>query len=55
MLAVDPSRAAALDLVPGPLRDAARAAAPPGTNVLVGGASMALADVRATTATATYG
>lgn len=39
----------ALDLVSGPLREVARAAAPAGTTVLVGGQSMAFADVRDTT------
>jgi RND superfamily putative drug exporter len=39
----------ALDLVAGPLRDAARAAAPPDARVLVGGQSMVVADVRDTT------
>ncbi|HEX6499164.1 MAG TPA: MMPL family transporter [Micromonosporaceae bacterium] len=44
-----PYSTAGLDTVSGPLRDAARAAAPAGTQVLVGGPSMAFADVRATT------
>jgi RND superfamily putative drug exporter len=35
-----------LDVVSGPLRTAAHAAAPPGATVLVGGESMGLADVR---------
>jgi RND superfamily putative drug exporter len=39
----------ALSLVDGPLRDAARRAAPSGTTVLVGGQSMAYADVRSGT------
>jgi putative drug exporter of the RND superfamily len=46
VLNLDPYGGAALDLVSGPLRDAARAAAPPGTSVLVGGQTMAFADVR---------
>src|SRR6266540_1080088 len=46
MLGVEPYGVDGLDLVSGPLRDAARAAAPPGTTVLVGGQSMAFADVR---------
>lgn len=46
MLAVDPYSTAALDLVSGALRDAAREAAPGGATVLVGGESMMLADVR---------
>jgi putative drug exporter of the RND superfamily len=49
LLAVEPYSAAALDLVAGPLRDAALAAAPAGAHVYVGGQSMAFADVRATT------
>lgn len=49
LLADDPFSADSLDLVSGALRDTARAAAPPGTTVLVGGQSMAFADVRATT------
>jgi RND superfamily putative drug exporter len=49
VLAVDPYGPAALDTVAGPLRSAARAAAPPGTTVLVGGQTMVLADSRATT------
>jgi RND superfamily putative drug exporter len=50
LLTANPYGTSALDLVSGPLRDQARAAAPPGTSVLIGGATMALADVRATTA-----
>jgi RND superfamily putative drug exporter len=46
ILAAEPYSLAALDLVSGPLRDAARAAAPPGATVLVGGQTMAFADVR---------
>ena len=46
LLPVEPFDAAALDLVAGPLRDAARAAAPPGAQVFVGGQTMAFADVR---------
>jgi RND superfamily putative drug exporter len=46
VLDTDPFGSAGLDLVSGPLRTAARAAAPPGTAVLVGGQSMAFADVR---------
>jgi RND superfamily putative drug exporter len=49
ILSSDPYAGAALDLVVGPLRDAARAAAPPGTRVLVGGQTMAFADIRAAT------
>jgi RND superfamily putative drug exporter len=49
VLALDPYSGPALDLVSGPLRDAARAAAPPGATVLVGGQTMMLADVRAAT------
>jgi RND superfamily putative drug exporter len=49
LLAVEPYSSAALDLVSGPLRDTALAAAPPGAHVFVGGQSMAFADVRATT------
>ncbi|MEV4753745.1 MMPL family transporter [Micromonospora sp. NPDC049559] len=49
VLAEPPFEPKALDLVSGPLRDAARAAAPAGTTVLVGGQSMAYADVRDTT------
>jgi RND superfamily putative drug exporter len=48
LLAMNPSSAEALDLV-GPLRDAAHAAAPPGTTVLVGGTTSATADLRAAT------
>jgi RND superfamily putative drug exporter len=48
LLADDPFTTTALDLVSGPLRDTARAAAPAGSHVLVGGQSMALADVRDT-------
>ena len=49
LLADDPFTAASLDLVAGELRETARAAAPPGATVLLGGQSMAFADVRATT------
>jgi RND superfamily putative drug exporter len=49
VLGLAPYSASALDLVAGPLRDAAHAAAPPGTTVLVGGQTMAFADVRDTT------
>jgi RND superfamily putative drug exporter len=49
VLAAEPYGSAALDLVSGPLRSTARAAAPAGTEVLVGGQTMAFADVRATT------
>jgi RND superfamily putative drug exporter len=45
---MNPSSAEALDLV-GPLRDAAHAAAPPGTTVLVGGTTWATADLRQAT------
>ena len=43
---MNPSSAEALDLIE-PLRDAAHAAAPPGTTVLVGGTTSATADLRA--------
>jgi len=46
LLAVDPYSAAAFDIVTGPLRDAARAAAPPEVTVLVGGESMLWAEIR---------
>jgi RND superfamily putative drug exporter len=46
ILAGAPFAPEALDLVSGPLRDTARLAAPAGTSVLVGGQSMAYADVR---------
>lgn len=49
ILAEPPFDPEALDLVSGPLRDTARAAAPAGGTVLVGGQSMAYADVRDTT------
>ncbi|HEX7744970.1 MAG TPA: MMPL family transporter [Micromonosporaceae bacterium] len=49
ILAAPPYAPASLDLVAGPLREAAHAAAPPGTEVLVGGQTMAYADVRHTT------
>ena len=45
---VDPYAEAGLDLVSGPIRDAARSVAPAGTTVVVGGETMALADVRDT-------
>lgn len=46
VLSAEPYSAQALDLVSGPLRDQARLAAPSGTSVLIGGATMAFADVR---------
>jgi RND superfamily putative drug exporter len=49
VLAVEPYGDKGLDLVSGPLRTAARAAAPQGSSVLVGGQSMVLADVRSAT------
>jgi len=49
ILADAPFDAESLDLVSGPLRDAARAAAPDGSTVLVGGQTMAYADVRDST------
>jgi len=49
VLSSDPYGQMALDTVSGPLPAAARGAAPPGTTVLVGGQTMALADSRATT------
>ena len=49
VLSVAPYSSDALNLVAGPLRDTARSAAPPGTTVLVGGQTMAYADVRAAT------
>jgi putative drug exporter of the RND superfamily len=49
VLSVEPYGTAGLDLVSGPLRKAARAAAPSGSTVLVGGQSMAFADVRSAT------
>ncbi len=49
VLSVEPYGTAGLDLVSGPLRRAARAAAPSGSTVLIGGQSMAFADVRAAT------
>jgi RND superfamily putative drug exporter len=49
VLAGSPYEEKALDLVSGPLRDRARAAAPHGTRVLVAGQTMALADMRAAT------
>jgi RND superfamily putative drug exporter len=49
ILAAEPYSAGALDLVAGPLRDAARQAAPAGTTTLLGGQTMAFADVRAAT------
>ncbi len=45
LLTMNPSSTEALDLVE-PLRDAAHAAAPPGTTVLVGGTTSATADLR---------
>src|SRR5439155_6614488 len=47
VLAVEPYGSRGLDLASGPLRDAARVAAPAGTTVLVGGQTMAFADIRA--------
>ncbi|WP_213456217.1 MMPL family transporter [Rhizomonospora bruguierae] len=44
-----PFAASSLDLVSGPLRSTARGAAPAGSLVLVGGQTMAFADIRATT------
>lgn len=49
ILSVEPYSNAALDLVSGPLRDQAERYAPAGTTVLLGGPSMAYADVRDTT------
>lgn len=49
VLSAEPYSATAMDLVSGPLRDAARASAPAGTSVLMGGQTMAFADVRDTT------
>jgi RND superfamily putative drug exporter len=49
VLSASPFSADALDLVSGQLRDLAHVAAPAGTDVLVGGQSMAFADVRDTT------
>jgi RND superfamily putative drug exporter len=49
ILAAEPYSTTAMDLVTGPLRDTARSAAPAGAAVLVGGETMALADVRDTT------
>ena len=48
LLTMNPSSAEALDAVE-PLRDAAHAAAPPGTTVLVGGTTSATADLRQAT------
>jgi putative drug exporter of the RND superfamily len=48
-IADNPTSTAALNLVAGPLRTAAHAAAGPGEQVLVGGATMATADVRTAT------
>jgi len=48
LLTMNPSSGEALDLI-GPLREAAHAAAPPGTTVLVGGTTSATADLRAAT------
>ena len=45
----NPTSTAALNIVSGPLRDAAHAAAGPGEQVLVGGTTMVTADVRAAT------
>jgi RND superfamily putative drug exporter len=49
VLAGAPYSTAAMDLVTGPLRAGARAAAPPGATVLVGGQTMAYAEVRSAT------
>ncbi len=49
VLSAAPYSPDAMNLVAGPLRDAARRAAPSGTGVLVGGQTMAYADVRAAT------
>jgi RND superfamily putative drug exporter len=49
VLSAAPYSPEALNLVAGPLRDTARSAAPPGTTVLLGGQTMAYADVRAAT------
>lgn len=49
VLKADPYAAKSLDLVSGTLREQARRAAPPGTTVLVGGATMSFADMRAHT------
>jgi putative drug exporter of the RND superfamily len=46
LLVAEPYSNAALDFVSGPLRDAARAGAPAGAEVLVGGQTMAFADIR---------
>ncbi|GAA5177199.1 hypothetical protein GCM10023322_01360 [Rugosimonospora acidiphila] len=46
VLSAQPYSTAALNLVDGPLRDRARAAAPAGTTVLLGGQTMAYAEVR---------
>ncbi|MBO0870507.1 MAG: MMPL family transporter, partial [Micromonosporaceae bacterium] len=46
VLTAAPYSGAALDLVAGPLREQARLAAPPGSTVLVGGATMTNADIR---------
>jgi len=45
-LAMNPTSATALNLVSGPVRDAARAAAAPGEQILVGGTTMTAADTR---------
>jgi RND superfamily putative drug exporter len=50
LLSQDPYGTPALDLVSGPLRTAAAAAAPPGTTTVLGGQTVALADIRTTTA-----
>jgi RND superfamily putative drug exporter len=50
LLSQDPYGTAALDLVSGPLRTGAAAAAPPGTTTVLGGQTVALADIRSTTA-----
>jgi RND superfamily putative drug exporter len=50
LLTEDPYGTAALDLVSGPLRTGVAAAAPSGTTTVLGGQTMALADIRATTA-----
>jgi RND superfamily putative drug exporter len=48
VIGLDPYSDKGLDLVSGPIRDAARSVAPTGTTVIVGGQSMGLADVRDT-------
>jgi RND superfamily putative drug exporter len=50
VLSQDPYGSAALQLVYGPLRTDIRALAPPGTTTVLGGQTVALADIQATTA-----